>query len=385
MSEIPNEVIAAATEKPKPKTRAKKAAGAKAKSVPNPAQGLIGAMQFLAPAQSKTGTVSETFCSICHKWAAASNGVLTIGIPIEEDLHAYPQWALFLDALKRVNGDMTITAISAGMLGVTSGDFRAIVPCAPPEQVPISAPDEAVAVIDDRIKQGFEAVLKVPNEQSARAPYAGILLQANSIVATNGTVIFEYWHGIDLPPNMLIPKAAAQAVVKSGKALARLGFSANSVTFWFEDYSFIKTQLFDANYPDYEPVVSCDYSAMWPVPDKFFEAVAAVSHFSATGNVYFKDGRIVSDMSDETPSFYRLDALPEGEGFNGKYIEMIEGRAERMLFSVSRDNAPVLFFVGSNLRGCIAGLDKSATRVYGAESSVGRSTHGADFDDEISF
>lgn len=389
MSEVPAEIMAAAaatpapaaeTPKPKPRSRAKKATAAKGKTAPNPAVGLIAAMKFLSPAQSKTGTVGETFCNICNKWAAASNGVLTIATPIEEDVEACPQWALFLDALNRVSGDMTLTAISSGMLAVTSGDFRGVVPCAPPDQVFISPPDEAAAVIDDRIKQAFEAVLKVPNEQSQQAVKAGILLQANSVVATNGAIIFEYWHGIDLPPNLLIPKAAAQAVVKSGKTLARLGFSQTSVTFWFEDYSFIKTQMFDAQYPEYEGVISCDYSAMWPVPEKFFEAVAAVSQFSENGNVYFKDGQIVSNLSDETPSFYRLDTLPDGEGFNGKYIAMIEGRAERILFGLSRNNVSALFFVGNNLRGCIAGLDKSAPRVYGAESSEGRSTHGADFE-----
>lgn len=389
MSQVPADVLAAAQttpapgEPPKPKrSRAKKANAAKAQTAPNPALGLIAAMKFLSPAMSKTGTVNETFCNIGNHWACASNGVLTVATKIEEDLSACPQWALFLDALNRVSGDMTITAISAGMLAVTSGDFRGVIPCAPPEQVPIPAPDDPVAVIDDRIKQAFEAVFKVPNEQSQFPHYAGILLQANSVVATNGAIIFECWHGIDLPPNLLIPKVAAQAIVKAGKPLARLGFSPSSVTFWFEDWSFIKTQIFAAQYPQYEHVIGCDYSAMWPVPEKFFEAVAAVSHFSENGNVFFKNGQIVSNPNDETPSFYRIDTLPDGEGFNGKYLAMIEGRAERILFGHSANGTSALFFVGSNLRGCIAALDKTAPRVYGQDESAGRSSHGADFDDD---
>ena len=395
MSNVPADVLNAAQTTPAPsepakpkRTRAKKANAAKGATGPNPAAGLIAAMKFLAPAQSKTGTVNETFCNIANNWAAASNGVLTIATKIEEPLTACPQWALFLDALNRVSDDMTLTAISAGMLAVTSGDFRGVIPCAPADQVPIFGPDDPVAVIDDRIKAGFEAVLKVPNEQSTVAHKAGILLQANSIVATNGAIIFEYWHGIDLPPNLLIPKAAAQAVVKAGKPLARLGFSASSVTFWFEDQSFIKTQIFADRYPEYQHVIGCDYSAMWPVPEKFFEAVATVANFSENGNVYFKNGQIVSNPTDETPSFYRLDTLPDGEGFNGKYIAMIDGRADRLLFGQS-SNVSALFFVGNNLRGCIAALDKTAPRVYGDETFA--SPHDPNFggsgyeDDDIPF
>ena len=396
-SEVPAEVLAAAMSSesepaapnpaPKKKTsrsRAKSGTAAKKQTSPNPATGLIAAIKFISVAQSKTGTVNETFCHLSHHWAAASNGVLTAATRIEEDLNACPQTTLFLDALGRVVDDVSITQLSPGFLSVAAGDFRGIIPCAPAEQVPISPPDDPVATIDDRIKAGFEAVLKVPNESSPSAAKAGILLQAGSIVATDGAIIFEYWHGIDLPPNMLIPKVAAQAVVKCSKPLAKLGFSSSSVTFWFEDGSFIKTQTFSEQYPDYQGVLECDYSRMWPVQPEFFKAVAAVATFSEEGKVFFKEGQIVSDMKAETPSFYRLEGLPEGEGFQGKYLAMIEGRATKMLFAQSRNGIPALFFVGENIRGCIAALEQRAPAVY-KESSEGRSSHGADFDDDIPF
>lgn len=378
-NEVPAEVLAAAMTAPdpspapaapakKPRARAKKATTAKKQQGPNPAAGLIAAMKFLAPAQSKTGNVNQTFCHIAHHWAAASNGVLTIATKIEEDLNACPQWALFSDALGKVVEDVTITQLSPGMLSVASGDFRGVVPCAPPEQVPITPPDQPCARIDNRIRDAFEAVLKIPNEQSPRAAYAGVLLQANSVVATNGAIIFEYWHGIDLPPNLIIPKAAAQAVAKSSKNLDALGFSSSSVTFYFEDGSFIKTQTYAEQYPEYAHVLNCDYSTFWPIPERFFEAVSTVAAFSENANVFFKNGQIVSSMNDETPSFYRIEGLPEGEGFNGKYIAMIEGKAARIGFGQS-SNIGALFFVGNNIRGCIAALDRSAPKVYTSESS----------------
>lgn len=373
----PADVLAAAATTPAPapasaakpkRSRAKAAVAAKGKTAPNPATGLIAAIKFVGLAQAKNGTVAETFCHLANQWAAASNGVLTIATRIEEDLNACPQTATFLDALQRVETDLSITQISQGFLSVASGDFRGVVPCAPFDQVPISPPDDPVAVIDDRLKAAFEAVLKVPNELSPLPHTAGVLLQSGSVVATNGAIILEYWHGIDLPPNMLVPKVALQAVLKSGKPLVRFGFSQTSVTFWFEDQSFIKTQIFAGQFPAYKSVIECNYGDMWPVPTDFFKAVAAVANFSENGSIFFKNGQVVSNLNDETPSFYKVEGLPEGVGFDGKLLALIADKASRFLFTeadpTGRNEIPRLFFVGENLRGVVAGLESKAPAVY---------------------
>jgi hypothetical protein len=373
----PDDVLAAAATTPAPapasaakpkRSRAKAAVAAKGKTGPNPATGLIAAIKFVGLAQAKNGTVAETFCHLANQWAAASNGVLTIATRIEEDLNACPQTATFLDALQKVETDLSIAQLSQGFLSVASGDFRGVVPCAPFDQVPISPPDDPVAVIDDRLKAAFEAVLRVPNELSPLPHMAGVLLQSGSVVATNGAIILEYWHGIDLPPNMIVPKVALQAVLKSGKTLVRFGFSPSSVTFWFEDQSFIKSQIFAGQFPAYQAIVQCDYGSMWPVPNDFFKAVAAVASFSDNGSVFFKNGQVVSNLNDETPSFYKVEGLPEGVGFDGKLLALIADKASRFLFSevdqTGRNEIPRLFFVGENLRGVVAGLENKAPAVY---------------------
>lgn len=393
IEDIPDDLLARAMAEPEPepptekptaakakRTRAKKAATGKTATAANPATMLLKAIKFLEPAQSKTGTVNETFCHLSHGWAAASNGILTIASKIEEDLTACPQTKPFIDALNRVETDMSITQLSAGFLSVSSGDFRAVVPCAPMDQVPISPPDEPVAVIDDRLKVGFKAVLKIPNEASPRPEYAGVLLQAGSIVATNGAIIFEFWHGIDLPPNMLIPKIALTAILKAKSPLAQLGFSERSVTFWFEDGSFIKTATFAAQYPAYQNTIECNYGDMWPVPDAFFKAVESVASFSENASVFFKNGQIASSMSGENPSFYRIDGLPDGVGFDGKYIALIDGQATRLLFTDDHDkdgrnDIPRVYFVGENLRGVIAGLENKEAAVYSPNDAQ---PHGRD-------
>ena len=63
---------------------------------------------------------------------------------------------------------------------------------------------------------------------------------------------------------------------------------------------------------------------------------------------------------------------------------MIEGRTTKMLFGQSRNGIPALFFVGENMRGCIAALEQRAPAVYN-ESSEGHPSGCACADCEIPF
>ena len=57
---------------------------------PTPAKGLLEALKFIKPAQKKTGTPEHTPCLLSNNWMVATNGILTIATPIEEDLCACP-------------------------------------------------------------------------------------------------------------------------------------------------------------------------------------------------------------------------------------------------------------------------------------------------------
>lgn len=200
----------------KTETKAKKHRARRPKATANPAASLLAALKFVAVAQKKAGTVQQQFGMISGNWAAASNGVLTVATKVEEDLTACPHTYQLIDALSKVGEDLSITQLSPTSLAVVSGAFRALIPCVGFGDVGITGPDERCAVIDDRVKAAFEAVLPLATDGAQHAHLAAVLLQSGSAVATNGHVLAEYWHGIDLPP-MLIPKASAVAILKAGK------------------------------------------------------------------------------------------------------------------------------------------------------------------------
>lgn len=342
----------------KPKSRARKTPS---KKKANPASSLIAALKFISPAQKKAGQTSVQFCSISNKWVAASDGILTIACPIDEDLSACPNTLLFIEALSKATDELSITQLSLNTLVVSSGAFRALVPCVGFEEVPITAPDEKCAVIDDKIKDAFSSVAGILTEGSPIATYAAVLLQANSAVATNGAAILEYWHGIDLPPGMMIPKASALAILKAPKNLIGFGFSQSSATFYYEDGSFIKTQLFGERYPNYQNVITCENVNPVPVQAEFFDALRAIEAFSPNGHVFFENGAMLSAMRQEEASSYQVEGLTGEMGFAVKLLLSVEHAFKSVHFDVEDNKA---FFFGDNVRGAVMGVELNKADTY---------------------
>lgn len=334
------------------------------KATANPAASLLVALKFVAVAQKKAGTVQQQFGMISGNWAAASNGVLTVATKVEEDLTACPHTYQLIDALSKVGEDLSITQLSPTALAVVSGAFKALVPCVAFGDFEITGPDERCAVIDDRIKAAFEAVLPLATDGAQHAHLAAVLLQAGSAVATNGHVLVEYWHGIDLPPGLLIPKASAVAIAKADKTLTGFGFSSSSATFWFEDGSFIKTQLFAERYPNYQTVFDCESVNPWPLPDEFYKAVRAIESFSRNGIVFFENGFLSSNERETEASTYKIEGLPEGMGFNAKLLLAVEHGFKNVHFDAEKNKA---YFFGENLRGVLMGIDRRSETAYNAE------------------
>lgn len=362
----------------KPRSRARKqAAGVSSKKTANPAASLIAALKFVAVAQKKAGPTNIQFAHITHHWAAAFDGVLTVAAPVEEDLEACPHTLQFIDALSKAGDELAITQLTANTLAVASGVFLALVPCVGFDEVPIPAPDPQCAVIDDRIKTALAAVAGLATEGAPNATYAAVLLQANSAVATNGAALLEYWHGIDLPPGMMIPKVAAAAIAKASKTLTGFGYSGASATFYFEDGSFIKTQLYGERYPNYQTVFEVEGVNPWPIPEDFYKGVRAIESFSPNGHVFFEDGAVLSKMHKEEASTYRIEGLPERMGFSVKLLLAVEHAFKSAHFDAATNKA---VFFGENMRGVLMGLD------LGTEASYTETSDSSEeYSDDIPF
>lgn len=317
---------------------------------------LIEALKFIALAQSKDGLAGQTHCAINNGRIIAFNGTFATGVIITDDLSACPHTLRLLDALTKCGPNVSIAHLESDRLSVRSDRFKGFIPCVPFGSIPAcdTWPDNPVAVIDDRIKAGFDMVMPILADTPTRPFEGGALLQANVIVGTNGHMLIEYSHGIDLPPGLVIPKAALHAIVKTPKKLARFGYSNHSATFFFEDDSFIKTQLYDGGYPNYLTLFR-DGLNHWPLPEGFFAGLKVVDSLAETRYVDFtEDGFKVHGEDKKQSGSYDIVGLAQPRRFNIDYLLTAHEVFKQADFETDSGR---VFFAGENARGIIMGCN----------------------------
>lgn len=334
---------------PAKKTRARKAATAKKEKKINPAIGLIEALKFVSVCQKKAGDQQVQFCVINNRWIAAGNEVLTVATPIAEDFAANAHTMQLIDALKQCKDDLQVVVLNEGCLSIKSGDFTGLVPCIGDGILNIDGPDGTCAAISDALKPALLSAASLTVENAPNEFLAGVLLQANSCVGTNGSAILEYWHGINLP-TMLVPRQAAVAIGKCDKVLVGFGYSGQTATFWFEDGSFIKTRLYEPKYPNYAMFLDVEGINAFPLPDGLFEAVKLIEPFCTTGNIFFNEGFIYSDDLKTNASSYKLEGVPDQTAFNVKMFLALQPYAKQAHFFKEHKK---VFIFGDNVRGCL--------------------------------
>jgi hypothetical protein len=312
---------------------------------------LVEALKFVAVAQKGDGAPHETHCKIAHNTVVASNGVLSAGARIEADLWANPHTLRLIDALERCGEAFTVTQIDSTRLSIQSEKFRAVIPCLDESLLHLTQPDEPCAVINDSLKEGFNVVSTLVADNSEFVVTASILLRSGSMVSTNRHIMLEYWHGLDLPA-LVIPKSAAVAVSKCEKALVTLGFSAGSVTFYFADGSWLKSQQYTDKWPGIDKLLN-EPSDAWPVPETFFHGVKAIAPFTIENRVYCHQNILSTHQADacaDAGATYEVEGVPAGLIFNLKYLQIIEPYVKTIDFR-GRDGKT--FFFGDKVRGVV--------------------------------
>lgn len=334
----------------------KKHRARRAKAIVNPAASLLAALKFVSMAQKKNSS-EHRHCLIENHWAVASNGAVTIGTPIEEDLQAFPCTFQFAEVLSKVKDDFSITQISEEVLSVSSGAFRGLVECA--EDVSFaSQPLPSVCTIDDRVKQAIASVVMLTEEDEEGSYKSAVFLKSGSAFATNGISLIEFWHGFDLP-TMKLPRQAALCITKTDKTLNGFGFGGDCATFYFEDGSFVHTKLYAPELPMYEGLFALPDLNPWPVPAEFYDAVHTVASLCKKGAVFFKNMTMASDEVPSLASTFKIEGLPEDLTFSVEELRKVEHVFKNVHFDEVGCRA---VFFAENARGLTIGgrIEKEA-------------------------
>lgn len=326
-------------------------------AAPTPAKAgkskLFEAARFCAPGYKETGEAYSVHASIYGGWLTTYNGIIQYGHPIEEPLQCFPHFGQLMSALKSTEGTAaSITQIDAARLSIKSGKFRAVVDCVTdPAIVTRHAPDAQAGALDSRMRSGFEVMKQVASKTGEHVVTASALVRHNSMVATDRHMIVEYWHGLPFP-TLTVPADFIEAVLKVPKALVSFGFSERSLTFYFDDWSFIRTQLYAEEWPDVDRVLPTDFSRMQQIPDGFFEALAKIVPFCKRDFILFDDSVMRTNEEADTGCVIEVPGLIEAaNGVDVHRLTKLAGRASHI--DVVSDPDRVIFS-GEAMRGAVA-------------------------------
>lgn len=321
-------------------------------SEPIKSTSFVDALRFVGTVLKDEGFINETHVHLYNGWATASNGVLSAGCKIDEQIFAAPNNKLLIEALSKCGEHLSITQLDNNRLSIKSDKFKAIVPCIDPILLQVANPDLSIGIINDELKEAMKVVSVIVDEDSNRVVTASILIQSGSCIGTNGNIIFECWHGIDLP-TLAVSKAIVQPLVKCSKKLVKFGFSQSSITFYFEDESWLKTQLFADTWPDVKSILD-QKTNQWPLPADFFKALDAVAPFSPDGLVHFEKDIMRSHDFEGAGASYELAGLPQNLKFAIKQLMMIKPYAKTIDWHVN-GHIPMTIGYGDKFRFAIAG------------------------------
>lgn len=329
---------------------APKARGGKAKDESE----LLTALRFIKIAQYASDDLKAQAAYQSHCWFTSGqvigfNGVLAAGYPCLEEMHGCPNTVLFIKALEKIRGAYSLTLLNNHQLAISSNVFRALVPCIPPHAVEHIAADPGYWDMGDEWKRAAVEAGTFSADGAQTVLGASVVSLSHSLVGTNGSALVEAWHGFGMPSGLLIPMAFVDAIAKIPHKLIKFGYTENqSLTFYFENGAWLRTQLYQEGVPNVERVLNeLNMSSCTAIPPEFYAALDAVSPFCETSSVVIDTNSIRSHDTKDKGASHLCDGLPFTRTFNHQWLAKIRAFVHKVDFTTYEDK---VVFVGDKVR-----------------------------------
>lgn len=278
--------------------------------LPEAVAAYVRGLQFVsAVAEEEHANPSITHCRIGNRQVVATDGCLSLGYPIDDELDCCPHTLRFLSALLKCDGTVQLTMLPHA-ISIKAGKFRAAVPMIDGNALPFYVPDPRICDLSDALRPALKVVSALATAGAARAILASVLVRAGSTFGTTGTALLEAWHGLDLP-TMALPKKSVDALLKIAEPLSGFGYGGNSATFYFESGAWLKTQLMAEQWPSTIDALINQPTAAVPLPADLLAAYDAIGDFidNGSGFVFFGDGHVRSEREPAVGAVYECSGI----------------------------------------------------------------------------
>lgn len=308
------------------------------------------ALKFVKGAVGKGDDATQTHYHIGNNQIKSYNGIITLCSPIPLDIEATPSAAAFSSAIALCEDTTSISVAKNNKLIVKSGPFKASIDCLPGES-PYMLPEGVEHPLSGPLLPTLKKLAHIIPKQSPHPWNRGMLLYENFVNVTDNAVLVQQWHPHVFPRRANVPEDAIRALIRIGKEPASIQSSNKSITFHFEDGSWLKTKLLEDMWPKSVDDVLSAKSDQKPIPDVFFDAVEKIRPFTDidTRAVAISDGFVAAGGT----ASYEVPGLCATGNYDADKLLLIKDIAETIDFSTYPQ--PALFY-GDQLRGAVIGM-----------------------------
>jgi len=313
---------------------------------------LLDAIEFCVLANNASPDIAYTsYCCLSAETGTVymSDGIVSCGCLCHVEITTSIEVKKLLKALKAAKSGYTFTILDNSSIALKSGRLKAVIP--------------TIDYIADKLypdpilhSENVETFIRaltvasaVTKDKASHIVNASVLVYNTSCYGTDTQLLIEYWHGIPISTELTIPKTFIAALSKIKKLPVGIGYSKKSLTVWFNDRSWIRTQLYENSWP-VENVLDLfkPTSTYLPIHTELGQALEELSAFVGI------DGRILlsdNHISSSNKSSYDIDVYVQDVACNCKLLQIVCKYATGWDVSSRIDRH--IAFVGENLRGLL--------------------------------
>lgn len=315
---------------------------------------LLKALRFVRGAVSTNDIVPEMKHFIIQDGNVRSyNGVLALSSPLDFAVDCKPKASSFVTAIGHCDDVLAMSMTDSGRLRLQSGAFKVFIECIEEDQYhPVPAGD-MIEIDGAGLLDAFKKVSPFVGNDASRPWTNGVLLRGHAALATNNVCLVEYWLASAVPHVVNIPMLAVKEVVRINEAPLSAQLDNNSISFHFEGGRWLKTQLYETEWPDLSRIFEVP-SAPIPVNPELFVGLDVLKGFSdRDAMVFFRDGAIHTAREKGTGASYMVEGLHREGVYRIPMLRLLKEVATHVDFTPYPN--PTLFF-GDRLRGAIIGM-----------------------------
>jgi len=282
------------------------------------------------------------------------NGMLALCSPIPFDITCAPKAEPLVKAISNCVETVQLAMTQAGRLSIRSGKFKAFVDCVDGDTPHVQPEGEHVVIEGAALLQAFKTVAPFIGDDASRPWSNGVLLLGQSAFATNNITLVEYWTGITVPRPLNIPRAAVREMLRINEVPESAQLTDVSITFHYSGGRWLRTQLFETQWPDLSKVLNKESNPQ-PVDARLFEALTNLKPFTdKMGRILFRGAGKIATHDDETEGAgYELEGFDHTGVYQIDMLGLLQGNVKTIDWSLYP--APCMFF-GDKLRGAIVGM-----------------------------